>query len=125
MSQLAEVDILKADDAALRVLAAQAMGWVEDNGSDFIDLPVWRPKEGGRWIHEVGAWKPEQDLNDAVALAEHVCSLWTIGKDEDTGRYEGWSGSCEAVSDSPARALTRSVLLALQAAQRQEQHSDI
>lgn len=108
---LSDVDILQATDAELRVLAGRAMG-----------ARVW-------WSERARAYKTcckanaPGSLDDAVALAEQVGRAWTVDFSERYGALAAvWPARSAHWSDkvkgkTPAQALTRAVLLALQAQQ--------
>ena len=101
-------------DDQIRVKAAKVCGW-KPMGYDYL-LP-----------------DPLHDLNDAVALADHVCyrpperwwdwSIGTvIGKEEKWAQIDDWNNCAlerlskiaNAFADSPARALTLAVLEAME-----------
>lgn len=108
-------DLTTLTDEQITVIAAEATGW----RVVITETPCWRRE---RWIDPDGVTRhgpdPLHDLNDAVALAEHVDILWTIGHEvervEDKGRYSAWAGTQRCEADSPARALTMAVLAAME-----------
>ena len=94
-------------DDQIRVKAAEACGW------------KWI---GDYWVHPTDKNvlnandelpDPLHDLNDAVVLAQKTGLLWSVGHTDD-GKYQGRSSPVSVDADSPARALTLAVLMAME-----------
>ena len=142
------IDLSSLTDDQIRVMAAEAMGcckvkdWPERSG-------VWKSEALDEWwvgpngVDRDLKFDPLHDLNDAVALADHVCIKrkldWRVAHwiSNDEG-YEGYITDMDYVksirtvdqlqamplvsitADSPARALTLAVLTAMQTEKRDE-----